>query len=512
MTVLPAYNPLNAAATVIAPKKNLNPTYDAWQDQLWDYYDRLGELESGVTWRSNAMSRVRLLAAEVQPSGGEPVPIEEGPAAEAVQRLAGGIGGQSQLLKAATIQLSVPGEGWLVGEVDRSTGEPQLSDRGELRPDDEMWSVKSADELRVSTRTGPNGNKVFEIRQGDNKTDWRSIDENSLVVRFWDPHPRYGWKADSAARHAMSDLAELDAVNKRIMAQIMSRLASNGILLYDKERLSVPAPDQNDSNDKVDPFARMLVDVASRAIKDPTSPEALIPIPIGHQLQDLRDVDVRSLLQHITLSDLVDDKLLNLRESAIKKLASSLDMPAEILLGMSGMNHWGAWQIEESGIKIHIAPVAELICYSLTTGFLVPTLKAGQHELRGPNGGRIIVWYDPSEITQRPDNSRNAIALADRLWLSSKAAVREAGFDVQDMPSQEELDEMVGLLQARGITLGGAPTLADDENEARGGADDAPGGLDIPDTMDDERPDDDLGLPGEGALPEAAALMNGVAR
>lgn len=509
MSILPAYNPLSAAATIISPKRSMNPKYESWQEQLWDYYDRLGELESGVTWRSNAMSRVRLLAAEVQPSGGEPIPVDEGPAADAVMRLAGGIGGQAQLLKQSTIHLSVPGVGWLVGEVDRESGEPQLDENGKMMPDDEQWMIRSADELRVSSRPGVEGRRVFEVREGESSTSYRQLSADSLVVRVWDPHPRYAWEPDSAARHAMNDLAELDAVNKRIMAQIMSRLASNGILLYDKERLSVVGPKQNDENDKTDPFARVLVEVASRAMKDPASPEALIPIPIGHQLQDLRDVDVRNLLVHISFSDLVDDKLLNLRESAIKKLASSLDMPAEILLGMSGMNHWGAWQIEESGIKIHIAPVAELICHSLTRGFLVPTLKAGGHQLRGPNGGRIIVWYDPSEITQRPDRSANAIRLADRLWLKAETAVREAGFDESDMPDQKELDYMVALLQARGITMGSAPDQPDEDDEGES-VDEEPSGdvggddLDLPDTMDDERPDDELALPGEPALTNGA--------
>ena len=34
------------------------------------------------------------------------------------------------------------------------------------------------------------------------------------------------------------------------------------------------------------------------------------------------------------------------------------------------MNHWGAAQVEESGIKLHIAPDAETICHALTKGYL----------------------------------------------------------------------------------------------------------------------------------------------
>src|SRR5690606_8677023 len=45
------------------------------------------------------------------------------------------------------------------------------------------------------------------------------------------------------------------------------------------------------------------------------------------------------------------------------------------------------WQVEETGIKIHIAPFAELITHSLTTGYLIPYLKSAGAPLVGPNGG-----------------------------------------------------------------------------------------------------------------------------
>lgn len=493
---LPEYNALNAAASVISPQKtSLKIEYARWQSQVWDYYDRLGEYEAGVAWKANSLSRVRLLAAELQPSGQKPVPMEEGPAADAVQRLAGGIGGQAELMRQATVHLSVPGEGWMVGEVDReSSGEPQLGPDGRLLPDDERWQVYSADELRRASSKDDRGHRRFEVREDESSKSWRPIDRESVVVRFWKPHARYKWRADSPGRHAMGDLAELDAINMRILATLSSRLAMNGILAYDKKRAGygdAPSPQEGGT----DPFADMFVTVASKAMKDPMSPEALLPIPVGFNIDDPADVDFRTLIQLIRTSDAVDDKLLNMRESAIKKLASTLDMPAEVLLGMSGLNHWGQWQIEESGIKIHIAPMAELLCYSLTTGFLVPTLKAGNHSLRGPNGGRLIVWYDPSEIEQRPDKSDKATTLNDRLVVSDRAARREAGFDEEDAPTQDEFDFMVARRQALSGTGAAAPTQPQDT--------DATG---PPDT-DGQTPDE--AEPVEPDMPASLALRNG---
>lgn len=433
---LPAYNAVVASATVLKPQKSLSPQYQSWQEQLWEYFETIGEFEAAVAWKANSLSRVRLLAAELSSSGEEPEPLTEGPAAEIMERFAGGTGGQAQLMREMVIHLSVPGEGWLVGEA----GDPK---QGAVEGE-ERWFVASADELRVATKGG-----TFELQTGEGRDDWRPLASNSMVVRVWQPHPRKGYRATSHARHAIGAMLELDLINKRILAEITSRLASNGILLYDKERLSfgntqnTPVPDDAE---KPDPLAENLVAVASRGIQDAMSPEAVIPIPIGYSLgEGLAGVDPKLLMQHIKFGESLDPKLLEQRNSAIKRLATNLDIPADVLLGLGDMNHWSAWNVEESGIKIHIAPTAELISYSLTTGYLRPMLQSQSAPLVGPKGNPIVVWYDPSEITVRPDRSQGTKDAYDRLEVPGRVLRRELGLSEEaDAPTPEELQEMIG--------------------------------------------------------------------
>jgi hypothetical protein len=460
---LPPFNSVVASARPVMPQKKLTFQYESWQDQAWDYYDRIGEFESAVNWKANSISRVRLVAAELSPIGEEPVPLEGShPAAQAMERFAGGTGGQAQLMREITIHDSVVGEGWLVGETDAIMGE--------------RWFVASADELRANAKgTG------FEIREGeDDRKGWRPLETNSSVVRVWNPHPRYGWRADSDARHAMSALLELDLISKRIIAEIVSRLSSNGILLYDKGRLSLPSTNQPpDGADQVDPFAEMLVSVAGSGINDPMSAEAVIPIPIGFDLGDATDVDPKLLMQHLTFSGAMDDKLLLERESAVKRLATSLDMPPEQLLGMGDLNHWGAWQIEESGIKIHISPTVERFAYGITTGFLHPFLQAAGEPVTGPNGRPVVVWYDPSEITVRPDRSANTIAAYDRNEVNGETLRREIGLSEDgDKPSDQDRKIWIENF------LGRQPTTAAGVLAAMGGED-----IQTEPTDDEQRPD-----------------------
>lgn len=486
---LPSYNAVVASARPVLPQKKLTFQYDSWQSQAWDYYDRIGEFESAVNWKANSVSRVRLVAAELSGIGEEPVPLDsDHPAAQAMERFAGGTGGQAQLMREITIHDSVVGEGWLVGEADDVMGE--------------HWFVASADELRSNAKgTG------FELRIGeDDRKGWRPLDGNASVIRIWNPHPRYGWRANSDAFHALGALLELDLISKRIIAEIISRLTSNGVLLYDKQRLSLPSANQPpDGADQVDPFAQMFVDVASRGVQDPVSAEATIPIPIGFDLGDATDIDPKLLMQHIKFSEFMDDKLLAERDSAVKRLATSLDMPPEQLLGMGDLNHWGAWQIEESGIKIHISPTVERFAYGITTGFLHPYLKAAEQPLTGPNGRPVVVWYDPSEITVRPDRSTNTLAAYDRNEVSGEVLRREIGLSEDgDAPTPAQRREWVeNFLARQPATAAGvlAAMGGDDVQTDQDGAETEPvdDGQDAgtPDTGQDPPPSaDDVDLAG----------------
>lgn len=430
---IPAFGTtLVASASVLSPLRRNDPTYDTVQGQLWDYYARLEEFSAAVSWKGNALSRVRLIAAEYIPGESEPKPITEGPAADAVARLAGGIGGQSQLMRLMGVHYNVPGEGWLVG----------MEEDGE-----EIWSVYSADELRVN-------NNVYQLKTGEGSRSWEPLGSDIMVVRFWRPDERYSYRARSIASHALGAMAELDLINKRIIAETVSRLASNGILLYDQDRLSFSQLPNPEGVEAQDPFAVILAEVGSRGIKDAQSAEAALKLPIGVRLGDATDVKLSDVMHVLDLSNPIDDKLIPQRESAIRRLATALDLPSDVLLGVSGMNHWGAAQVEESGIKLHIAPDAETICHALTKGYLVPVLLAGGDSLTGPNGGRIVVWYDPSEIVMRPDKSEHAMMAYDRMEINGAAFRREIGLAESDKPTPEQLNDMTNLLERRSIATG----------------------------------------------------------
>jgi hypothetical protein len=155
-------------------------------------------------------------------------------------------------------------------------------------------------------------------------------------------------------------------------------------------------------------------------------------------------------IKHISFSTPFDAQVRELMEDAIKRLALGLDMPPEVLTGMSGVNHWTAWQVEETAITLHIEPNAEIVCNALTESWLRPALEA-----EGYDPDTAIVWYDTTDLQVPPDKSGNATAAYDRLQMSAASYLREQGFSVEDQPDEAEFKQRVLLDTAKG-----APALA----------------------------------------------------
>ena len=88
-----------------------------------------------------------------------------------------------------------------------------------------------------------------------------------------------------------------------------------------------------------------------------------------------------------------------------------------------------AWQISEDAVKLNIEPLCATICDALTTGYLWPLLG-------GPS--EQTIWYDTSNLTQRPDRGPDAEAVFANRELSGLVYRRERGFSEDDKPSDRE--------------------------------------------------------------------------
>lgn len=456
---LPHRYSLVAAAEVIASADISRPYKSSgmmleWQERAWAYYDRIGEFRFGVGWTSNAMSRVNLTcAAPPRQVGDEPTPIDvesgevtpsQRRAIELVEQIAGGASGQGQLLGEFGAHLSIAGFGWLVAE-------PSLDDPNS--DSYETWQVLSQDSLKFE---GTINQKIF-VRTGDGNSDdaWRRVHPNSLIVKVWRRHPRKPWQPDAPVRAVLAVLEIIELLTDHITASGRSRLAGAGLLAIPSEtEFPPPPPVEGETTaateqDRFDHFVEELTNAMTTPIKNRQSAAAVVPLPIAIPGEFIDKI------KHISFSTPFDAQVRELMEDAIKRLALGLDMPPEVLTGMSGVNHWTAWQVEETAITLHIEPNAEIVCNALTEAWLKPALRA-----EGFDENAAMVWYDTSDLTSPPDKTTSAIAVYDRIQLSAQALRRETGFTDDDKPNDDEFKQRVLLDAAKGDPASTAAMLA----------------------------------------------------
>lgn len=407
---------LTAAAlnvnAISAGRQRITPTNNTWQQELWGYYDTLGEFFISVTWRAYMISRVRLRAGRLKPGSDEPEIIDEGPAADLVNSFAGGTVGQVPLMRKLSVLLDVPAEGWLVGETRNGRDE---------------WKMLSSDEIQ---RKGQNQFQTIDENSSEGNIYWRSLGSDAMITRVWRPSDRYNYMARSPAFSARSAMRELELVNRHIVAQYLSRLASAGVVLFPDE---ITFPVRDEFMDAPDPFVREWIETAAEAIRTPGSASAVIPMPFRVPAEYVDKV------KHVDFTLKMDDKIIEKRDSARKQLTTFLNVPTDLLFGAGDVNHWGLWQLEEGAIRTYIAGDVELMMDGFTRGYLTPHLKA-----QGvPDAEQFVFWYDASELMVRPDKSQNAKDAYDRLEISGKAYRREGGFDEDDQPTNDELTAMV---------------------------------------------------------------------
>lgn len=409
-----APNALVASAQVLTGVRTQDPALQRkpWQDEAWMFYDSTGPLRYAANWLANLMSRARLQAASLTPGGDEPVPIDSGPAAEAIEGLAGGVNGQSQMLRSCAVDLTVPGVGYLVG---RGTDYP-------------TWRMYSADVLRMHHPATASQDAEYQLQVQDGAS-WETLEPDSLVVKIWRPHERYYWEPDSPARAALGDLRELHRIRQYIDATLVSRLAGAGIVIIPQEATFPTAPNQPDGTH---PFVAELMEVMMSAVKKPGTAAQVVPFPVVLPAQ------YAEAFRHVRFETEVSEHILEMRESALRQCAITLDVPAEVLTGMADANHWTAWALEESAVKVHAEPLLEVITAALTKGFLHPVLRAGG--MPPEEVETFVVWADTSELSSKPDKSDDALALLDRGDLSPGAALRETGLSDADSPTDEEFE------------------------------------------------------------------------
>jgi hypothetical protein len=412
-----------------------------WQQRALNYYDIVPEVWFASQFYARGLSKLRLFPA-LRSDDDVVEPADDKTLTQLWDRVQDPQGGRNEMFKSYGRLMFLTGECYLLATA----------------PDGkEMWEVVSTHEITINsdksiTRRRNETGKQELYRPLEAGTDSLGADQ-AIVYRLWRRHPRRSWLADAPMRASLDICEELVLLTLGIRARIRSRLSGAGILAIDSE-VTLPAADESDESDE-DTFIRRLGEHLMEPIGDEGSASAVVPyllrVPTaGRKIDDL--------ISHIRVNmpnEEFPEK--GMREEAVKRLATGLDLPPELLLGLAAANHWTSWQIDEQSWEL-LQPTVQQLCDDYAGAYL----RAAAEDAGYPDWERVTLGYDESEIVVRPDRSTDAAQAHDRLVISD-AAYREAvGWKDVDAPTEEEWLQRVAIKMRAPALLtgdvGGTPT------------------------------------------------------
>jgi hypothetical protein len=389
-----------------------------WQNRALYYTDAIGELHYASQFYSRMLQRLRIFPAYLREDG-QVEEITTGLPLTLMNRIQDPGGGRTSILGMYGKLMFITGEGYLFG-----TG------IGEGR---ERWSFVWREELRFDDY-----GKVTHVLAPSipyetlnfSEATYQEIPEGSAVAyRMWTPHPRFSAWPDSPMRSVLEEAEELLILSRSVLATATSRLVRAPLLCIPEEIAPAPPQDSGDEDPLNDPFLRDFTAHLERAIEDPALASSLAPYVLYAQAEWIDKI--KPIVLHNTDTDYLER---DLRTECIRRLARGLDLPPEVVEGMSDANHWAAWWISDDMWRSHGAPKAEQFCDDMSEAYLRPALAEEGFE----GWDTVVVGYDASAVVVNPDRSKDADQAWDRGAISYKAYRNAKNFTEDDGQSEDE--------------------------------------------------------------------------
>ena len=369
---------------------------------LYDLYRRLGQVRYGLQFKANAATKVRYFVG--RRTDDDPEPAEEYD--DALHRLQGPMGGFPQIVSKAMLDLDIAGEGYLVGRMLDSV--------------EEEWSIYSAPEYRRATQARPPQSQ--DAAPG--------LTEDDVAIRLWRPDPEERWLPDSPLRSVRDEAEQYILLRDMVTAITKSRILAGFLKVPDELTFPTTNPNLPPGSDDLMEY---LIQIASEAINNGKSAARVAPSLVrgpGDRLAQMEFLtDEREMPEWVA----------TLMERVLRQMAIGLDLPAEILLGLADVNHWGQWLIDDSARLNHADPLILLVLDSITRGYLRPYLE--ESGVSDPT--EYLIWRDFTDLTSRTVTAEDARhAYADGV-ISEDAYRGVIGFTDQDAPDEDQETSIV---------------------------------------------------------------------
>jgi hypothetical protein len=343
------------------------------------------------------------------------------------------------MLRSLALNMFVPGECYLA-----SVPNPHAESL-------EDWMVLSTREFRLTQ----DGKRMITSATAINTTPSTVLPSNAYVARIYNPSPQDRFAADSSIRAILPLVEDLLLLQAAMRSSTLSRLPAGLLLIPDSLEASAPppaedtltpAPTEDNPNryrkNEAPPAPSLeeaLIEGMLTPVEDPGSASSLVPLILRGPEEALPNVRL------VNFERPQDHTLQPRADRLLERILQGLDLPKEIVAGLSSLKYSNSVNLETALLKSHVEPLVELICHSLTTAYLRPALVASGFTPQ--QASRITLWYDPSPIVNHPNRNQDAANAYDRFALSARALREASSFSEVDAPSDAELILRILLLK-----------------------------------------------------------------
>ena len=228
---------------------------------------------------------------------------------------------------------------------------------------------------------------------------------------------------------AVQDICEeLLILTLGVRATALTRM-TNGILWIPQEMDFGSESAGLDEDPEQNPFMADMLEHVQNQIENPGSVAARVPFVA--QVPGERISEAHWMKTHDPATDYMEK---DLREEAIKRLALSLDMSPEDLLGYTNANHWTGRQVQLDRWRMFGYNKAELWATSINSAYLRPALEAEMY----PDWEDVVIAFDDSQVVISPDRTEDALKANKQGLINAKAARTALGWSEKDAMDEEE--------------------------------------------------------------------------
>lgn len=396
-----------------------------WQNRALYYTDAIGELHYASQFYSRMLQRLRIFPG-YRVDDDTVTPITEGLPVDLLNRIQDPGGGRTAILGMYGKLMFVTGEGFLFG---RGIGQGR-----------EKWSFVWREELRfddtgsVTHVLAPSvPYETFNL----GAANYEELPEGTAVAyRMWTPHPRFSAWPDSPMHAVLEEAEELLILSRAVHATATSRLVRAPLLAIPEEIAPPPPISGGDEDPLNDPFLRDFTEHLEQAVENSGTAAAMAPFVLYAAAEWIDKIKTVNL--HDSQSDYLER---DLRTECIKRIARGLDLPPEVVEGMSSANHWAAYWISDDMWRSHGAPKAEQFCDDMSEAYLRPALR----EAGFPRADEVVVAFDASGVIVNPDRSKDADQAWDRGAIGYAAYRIAKNFPQDSAQSDVEHQEWLAL-------------------------------------------------------------------